>query len=111
MLSIGASVACSRPPVGRWRAGRSRRIRFPPEKIRINTKKKRPASVALQARGDTALLATTFWSVDYSTACARDARQTKAVLLSLYCFLVHRTQKTHAAVSSTMSPATIDNGR
>ena len=35
-------------------------------------------SVALLARGDTALLATKFWQVDYSTAGARGARQALA---------------------------------
>src|SRR5262249_14756794 len=39
-------------------------------KGRLPAKKQPTPSVALLARGDTALLATKFWRVDYSTACA-----------------------------------------
>jgi hypothetical protein len=68
----------SRQAATRWAmAGRAITVvHFPPEKVRFKRKKKQPTtSVALLDRGDTALLATWFWRVDYSMAYTRGARQ------------------------------------
>ena len=107
MAHAVSNSSSSRQAAARWAmAGRAiKAIHFPPEKVGSLRKKQPTPSVALLARGDTALLATKFWRVDYSTACARgarrpavravrqsaarhDARSLTAVLLAAYCILI-----------------------